>query len=89
MNNQQRLLKIRELLEKALQPNHLEIIDDSHLHAGHAGAKEGKGHFTVIIRSKNFNQKRRIQQHQMIYAALGNMMQTDIHALAIQSEADD
>lgn len=89
MDNQQRIVKMRQLLEQALQPSHLEIIDDSHLHAGHAGAKEGKGHFTVIIKSTNFAGKRRIQQHQMIYQALGDMMQTDIHALAIKSDVDD
>lgn len=89
MDNQQRIVAMRQRLEQALQPSHLEIIDDSHLHAGHAGAKEGKGHFTVIINSPNFADKRRIQQHQMIYQALGDMMQTDIHALAIRSDVDD
>ena len=86
MDNQARIEKMHQLLNDTLQPTLLEISDDSHLHAGHAGAKEGKGHFTVVINSPLFADKRRIQQHQMIYQSLGDMMQTDIHALAIKSQ---
>lgn len=87
MNNQQRIEKIREYLQKALQPNSLDVIDESHLHAGHAGAKTGMGHFAIIISADAFLTKSRIEQHRMIYDALGNLMQTDIHALRITINA--
>ena len=83
-DNTARIEKMQQLIADALQPEQLEIIDDSHKHLGHAGAKGGLGHFTVIIRSDALEGKRMIQQHRMIYDALGDMMQTDIHALAIK-----
>ncbi|MGX5173822.1 BolA family protein [Aliikangiella sp. IMCC44653] len=82
--NQARINKMQLLLEQAFQPSVLNINDDSHLHAGHAGAQSGKGHFSLEIKSKAFEGLRPIKQHQLIYAALGEMMQTDIHALAIK-----
>ncbi|WP_144393609.1 BolA family protein [Pleionea sediminis] len=84
MDNSQRIVEIEAALNKELSPTHLEVIDDSHLHAGHAGAKSGKGHFTVVITSPSFEGKRPLQCHQMIYSALGELMQTDIHALSIK-----
>ncbi|NVJ48832.1 MAG: BolA family transcriptional regulator [Gammaproteobacteria bacterium] len=83
MDNQQRMQDIHQRLQ-SLSPTTLEVIDDSHLHAGHAGAKSGKGHFTVVIASPAFSGKRPLQCHQMVYAALGEMMTTDIHALSIK-----
>jgi BolA protein len=87
MDNQQRIEAMTAKLESSLQPTHLEITDDSHLHAGHAGAKSGKGHFTVFIKSESFDGLTKLKQHQLIYKALGDMMQTDIHALAIKIKA--
>lgn len=84
MDNQQRIESMTALLQQSLSPNHLSISDDSHLHAGHAGAKSGKGHFTVEIQSDQFNGLNKVKQHQLIYQALGDLMQTDIHALAIK-----
>ncbi len=84
MDNATRIEQMKSLLTEKLAPSHLEIIDDSHLHAGHAGAKSGKGHFTVIIQSEAFTGKRPLQCHQMVYGALGDMMETDIHALSIK-----
>jgi BolA family transcriptional regulator, general stress-responsive regulator len=84
MNNQHRIEKMKSLLTHSLQPTQLEIIDDSHLHAGHAGAKSGKGHFTVIIQSSKFNELSRLKQQQLVYQTLGNMMQEEIHALVIK-----
>ena len=78
--------QMNALLTQALTPDELKITDDSHLHAGHAGARSGKGHFTVKITSSTFEGKSTLQQHQMVYQALGAMMQTDIHALIIKSE---
>jgi len=63
------------------------VIDDSHKHAGHEGARDGRGHFTVRISSEAFRGKPLLAQHRAIYAALGELMTTDIHALAIQSSA--
>lgn len=77
-----RMARIRACLEQALAPTHLELIDDSHQHAGHAGARQG-GHFTVRIAAPGFAGKRHLECHRMIYAALGELMQTDIHALSI------
>ncbi|NVJ61731.1 MAG: BolA family transcriptional regulator [Gammaproteobacteria bacterium] len=84
MNNEHRIIEIRQRLKQAFNPEHLEVIDDSHLHAGHAGAKSGKGHFTVVIQSEAFNGQRPLKSHQAIYEALGELMQTDIHALSIK-----
>lgn len=85
--NEQRVESIRERLLDALDPELLEIADESHLHAGHAGARDGRGHFRVMIVSPAFAGQTRIQRHQLIYAALGELMQTDIHALSIQAFA--
>ena len=79
-----RITKIRECLDSALTPTTLEIIDDSHKHIGHAGALGGGGHYTVKISSPLFANKSRIKQHQLIYTALGNLMEHEIHALRIK-----
>lgn len=75
--------RIVDELRKALHTDEVELIDDSHLHAGHAGAKEGKGHFRVRVVSADFDGLRTIQRHQLVYRSLGELMQTDIHALSI------
>ncbi len=82
--NAERIERMRERLTAELQPTHLEIIDESHLHVGHAGAKEGKGHFRVRIASPKLEGLRPLQRHRLIYDALGDMMDTDIHALSIE-----
>jgi BolA protein len=74
---------IRSRLRDALHTEQIEVIDDSHLHASHAGAREGKGHFRVRIVSDAFRGLRALQRHQVVYRSLGDMMQTDIHALSI------
>ncbi|KAF1724294.1 MAG: BolA family transcriptional regulator [Pseudoxanthomonas sp.] len=81
-----RIERIREALA-ALQPVTLDVIDDSHKHAGHEGARDGRGHFTVRIVSPVFAGKAPLARHRAIYAALGEMMQTDIHALTIEAKA--
>jgi BolA protein len=83
-----RVEKIRGRLTEKLQPTHLDIIDQSHLHAGHAGAKEGKGHFAVEITSSVFADKSIIQRHRLVYDALGDLMQSDIHALSIKASVN-
>ena len=82
-----RLAVIRERLEQALSPEVLEIVDESHKHAGHAGARDGRGHFRVHIVAAAFAGVPLIRRHQQVYAALGELMQTDIHALAMDTRA--
>lgn len=76
-------------LRSALHTDQVELIDDSHLHAGHAGAREGKGHFRVRVVSADFAGLRTLQRHQLIYRSLGELMQTDIHALSITALTPD
>ena len=85
--NPERVERIRRLLTQALAPVSLEVHDDSHRHAGHAGARGGQGHFRVDIVSAAFTGKLSLARHRLVYAALGDMMQTDIHALAIRAKA--
>nr|WP_271679011.1 BolA family protein [Thermomonas mangrovi] len=87
--NPQRVARIRALLGEALQPQRLEVADDSHKHAGHAGARGGQGHFSVDIVSTAFAGKLPLARHRMVYAALGSMMEDDIHALAIRARTPD
>jgi BolA protein len=75
--------RIRSALRQALGTNAIELIDDSHLHAGHAGARGGLGHFRVRVVSEKFTGLRPLQRHQLVYRSLGELMQTDIHALNI------
>ena len=81
-----RIERIRQALA-ALQPVTLEVVDDSHKHAGHEGARDGRGHFRVRIVRPVFAGKAPLARHRAIYAALGELMQTDIHALAIEAKA--
>lgn len=80
------IAKMRERLAM-LEPTELEIGDDSALHAGHAGARDGGGHFRLRIVSPKFEGKSTLARHRIIYQALGDMMQREIHALAIQAIA--
>jgi len=80
-----RVARIQALLEDAFAPLELEIIDESHLHAGHAGAQDGRGHFAVRIVSSAFRDTRPVERHRMVYSALGDMMRTDIHALRVNA----
>ena len=74
---------IEELLRAAFAPVEMLVKDQSHLHEGHAGAQEGKGHFDVTIVSEQFDGQNRIARHRMVYDALGAFMETDVHALRI------
>jgi BolA protein len=81
----ERVSRIEKLLAEAFSPSEMLVKDQSHLHAGHAGAKEGKGHFDVRIVSDKFAGQSRINRHRMVYDALGSFMQSDIHALRINA----
>lgn len=78
-----RVAAIRAAIEAALQPVSLVVEDESHLHAGHAGARDGRGHFRVEVVSAAFEGMGPIARHRAVYAAVGDLMVTDIHALAI------
>ena len=80
-----RIEMIRERLEKELTPQQIDIIDESHLHAGHAGAASGGGHFNVTIISDQFTGKSTIERHRMVYLAVDDLMRTEIHALSIKA----
>ena len=80
---------IRDQLEAQLQPTELLIKDQSHLHAGHEGSKDGRGHFSVTIVSDKFAGTNRLQRHQMVYDALGSLLESDIHALRIKALTPD
>lgn len=80
---------IRARLHAALAPSTLEIVDDSHKHAGHAGAQAGGGHFTVTLVAAAFTGKSLLQRHRMVYDALGSAMHSDIHALSIRAYTPD
>jgi BolA protein len=82
-----RSARIEALLTEAFSPDHLLVKDQSHLHAGHAGARDGRGHFEVIIEADAFDGCSRIESHRLIYEALGQLMTTDIHALSIKASA--
>jgi BolA protein len=79
---------IRERLA-ALAPDALEVLDDSHEHAGHAGAKDGGGHYQLVIVSREFAGKPAVARHRLVYQALSDLMPGRIHALAIQAYAPD
>jgi BolA protein len=80
--------RIRERLD-ALDPETVDIRDDSHQHVGHEGAKGGGGHYRVVIVSRRFSGVPVQRRHRMVYDALGTMMQQDIHALAIVARAPE
>jgi len=83
--SKERTATIEQLLMAAFAPTELLVKDQSHLHAGHAGAKEGKGHFEVKIVSEKFAGQSRVTRHRMVYDALGSFIDSDIHALKINA----
>lgn len=82
---EQRVEAIRAALQAALSPVALEVVDDSARHAGHAGARDGRGHFNVDVVSAAFEGLGPLARHRAVYAAVGTLMETDIHALAIRA----
>jgi len=85
--NDDRIARIEAILTDAFAPSHLLVKDQSHLHAGHAGARDGLGHYDVKIVSESFEGLRPLARHRLIYDALGTLMETDIHALRIDATA--
>ena len=89
MNPEQRIEEIRLRLEREFTPESLELDDESYKHVGHEGAKDGRGHFRVLIVSEMFDGMNLLQRHRSVYKALGELMQTDIHALNIEAYTSD
>ena len=80
--------RIEEKLSKALQPETLRIVDESHLHAGHAGHRpEGETHFRVYIMAPSFAGKSRVERHRLVNAALADELAGPVHALAVHATA--
>jgi len=88
MNVNDRQERLRALLEAALAPSELEITDDSHLHAGHAGAASGGSHYSVKIVSPRFEGLKLAMRHRLVYDAVADMIsKVEVHALAINAIA--
>lgn len=83
--NAERMQRMEQRLRAALAPVQLDVVDDSARHAGHAGARDGRGHFNVRVVSAAFAGLRPLARHRAVYAALGAMMETDIHALGVEA----
>jgi len=82
-----RIERIRARIDAALKPSVLELVDDSALHAGHAGAASGGGHYRVRIVSPRFEGLRLVMRHRLVYDSVDDMMKNEIHALAITALA--
>lgn len=82
-----RITRIREALRQGLDTDDIAVRDDGHLHVGHVGAQSGLGHFHVTVRSPRFSGENPINRHRLVYEALGDLMQTDIHAVSIRAIA--
>jgi BolA protein len=80
-----RMRWIETTLRQAFAPHHLTVEDESARHVGHAGAASGGGHFRVLIVSESFRGQAPVARHSAVYAALGNAMKSDIHALALRT----
>lgn len=83
-----RIDAIRERLA-VLEPLQLDVIDESHKHAGHEGARDGRGHFAVRLVSRAFEGQSLLARHRQVYEALGSLMHTDIHALSLKALTPD
>jgi BolA protein len=89
VNTEQRLEEIRERLERAFKPESLLVEDEGHKHIGHEGAKDGRGHFRIMIVSEAFNGSGMLARHRAIYREMRDLMSTAIPALAIEAVAAD
>lgn len=87
--NPTREARIEALLVERFHPTELRIKDQSHLHAGHEGAKDGRGHFDLYLVAADFEGLPPVQRHQLVYSTLADMLRTDIHALRIRALAPD
>jgi BolA protein len=84
-----RFERIRALLQEALAPSVLELVDESHMHAGHAGAASGGSHYRLTIVAPAFAGLNLVRRHRLVYDSVHLMMQHEIHALAITAMTPD
>ncbi len=84
-----RIAMIHERITEALKPTVLEVEDESHKHVGHPGAQAGGGHFNVLVVSAAFEGVPLIKRHRMVYDAMGDAMESEIHALSIKAKTPD
>ena len=85
----ERIALMEARLRRALTPEQLEIHDESAAHAGHAGARSGGGHYALTIVARAFEGQAPLARHRLVYQALGDLMQRDIHALRIEALTPD
>lgn len=85
----ERMARMEARLRRALTPEQLEIHDESAAHAGHAGARSGGGHYALTIVARAFEGQAPLARHRLVYQALGDLMQRDIHALRIEALTPD
>jgi BolA protein len=85
----ERRARIEALLRERLAAEHVEVVDESHLHAGHPGAASGAGHFRATVVSERFAGLRRVEAQRLVYQALSEMMGGEIHALAMRTLTPD
>ena len=81
--------RIRTVLEHAFASARVTVLDDSARHAGHAGARDGAGHFVVRIESQDFTGRSRLERHRLVYQALADLLPREIHALNIEAVSPD
>jgi BolA protein len=89
MSPADRTQRLRERLTAAFAPRELTIVDESHLHVGHAGAAGGGGHFRIRIVADAFAGLPPVARHRRVYEALGDLMTSEVHALSIDARASD
>ena len=87
MSRPDREARLRERLESRFAPTFLDILDEGHLHAGHAGAADGRGHYRIKILAPAFRGLTPLARHRLVYQAVAELLETDIHALAIDASA--
>jgi BolA protein len=80
-----RSARIESELRERLSAIHVEVIDESHLHAGHVGAREGGGHFRAVVVSPEFEGKNPVERQRMVYGVLEHAMGSEIHALSMKT----
>jgi len=80
-----RRARIEARLDEGLRPTHIEVVDESHLHAGHAGARSGAGHFRAVLVSERFEGLSRVKRQQLVYGLLADEMGPEIHALSMRT----
>jgi BolA protein len=80
-----RRARIEAALRERLAAAHVEVVDESHLHAGHAGARDGRGHFRALVVSPRFEGLSRVAAQRLVYDALAEELRTEIHALSLRT----